>query len=169
MGTKYYADANGAYLGGFAPAPPYEIRTPQDPITDPQTGEVVDQPPLVETVTPEVVPPDGGIEVPNAPAHGLDIWDFETDTWIPYTPPVLYPNLTARQLRLMLLNVGITAAMVDAEIAAIADEAERAAAQIEWQHASGYRRDHPLIAEMAAAFALPAEQVDALWLAAADL
>jgi hypothetical protein len=69
----------------------------------------------------------------------------------------------------MLLNIGITPAMVDAEIAAIADETERTAAQIEWEYASSYERSRPLIDQMAAAFALPPEQVDTLWIAAADL
>ncbi|WP_425086986.1 hypothetical protein [Stappia sp.] len=83
--------------------------------------------------------------------------------------PVVYPSLTPRQLRLMLLNIGITEAQVDAEIDAIADPVERDASRIEWKYASTYERDHPLIDQMATAFSLPPEQVDTLWLAAADL
>ena len=80
-----------------------------------------------------------------------------------------FAPLTARQLRLALLSAGITPAMVDVEIAAITDETDRAAAEIEWEYASSYERTHPLIDQMAAAFELPPEQVDTLWLAAADL
>lgn len=81
MTTKYYVDANGAYLGGFAPAPPYTVRTPQPPIIDPETGEETPQPDLVETITPEVVPPEGGIEVPSAPPHGNMIWNGSAWTY----------------------------------------------------------------------------------------
>ena len=75
MTTKYYVNADGEYLGGFAPAPPYTVRTPQDPID----GE--DQPDLVETITPEVVPPAGGIEVAEAPPHGAMIWNGSAWTY----------------------------------------------------------------------------------------
>jgi hypothetical protein len=115
----------------------------------------------------EIDPPFGGIEVPHPPADARAVWDAETETWQEPAPSL--PDLTARQLRLMLLNIGITPAMVDAEIAAIADETERTAAQIEWEYASSYERSRPLIDQMAAAFALPPEQVDTLWIAAADL
>jgi len=79
------------------------------------------------------------------------------------------PTLSRRQLRLGLLSIGITAELVEAEIAATVDPVERAAALIEWQDASAYERDHPLVADLAASFALPPEQVDALWLWAAGL
>lgn len=113
--------------------------------------------------------PAGTFEVPSAPADGRDLWDFNAGTWIPFVEPVVYPNLTARQLRLMLLNIGITETMVNDEIAAIADEVERSTAQIEWKFASTYERHHPLIDQMASAFQLLPTQVDDLWLAAADL
>ncbi|ADZ72397.1 hypothetical protein [Polymorphum gilvum] len=165
--TKYYTDAAGLYLGGFAPAPAYDIRTPQEPIPDPDTGEMVPRPPLVQTVTPEVVPPPGGIEVPHPPADARAVWDFDAQEW--QEPAPALPVITARQCRLMLLAVGITPAMVEAELGAIQDETDRARALIEWEYASAYERTHPLIDQMAAAFDLPAVQVDALWLAAADL
>lgn len=77
--------------------------------------------------------------------------------------------LSRRQLLLALLAVGIAAEQVEAEIATIADPIERAAALIEWQAAGSYERDHPLVADLASAFELPPEQVDALWLWAAGL
>lgn len=118
-------------------------------------------------VSVELDPPSGGIEVPEPPADARAIWDVVADAWI--EPGPILPNLSARQLRLMLLSIGISSAMVGAEIAAIADETERAAAEIEWEYASTYERTHPLIDQMAEAFELPAPQVDALWIAAADL
>jgi hypothetical protein len=114
--------------------------------------------------------PEGMVEVFSAPPDaGASGYDFTANAWLPSAVPNVYPGLTARQLRLMLLSIGITPAMVDAEIAAIADPPDRTAAQIEWEYASSYERTHPLIDQMAAAFSLPPEQVDALWIAAADL
>lgn len=36
--------------------------------------------------------PQGSVEVPLAPSHGLDVWDFEAGEWIPYPVPDV-PNL----------------------------------------------------------------------------
>lgn len=77
--------------------------------------------------------------------------------------------LTRRQLRLALLSIGVTAEDVEAHIADIADPIERAAAMIEWEDATHYKRDHPLVADVAMSMALPAEQVDALWVWALEL
>lgn len=85
MTTKYYVDADGEYLGGFAPAPPYTVRTPQPDVD----GEP--QPDLVETITPEVVPPAGGIEVPFPPADGRMIWNGSAWEW----PAPTVADLTA--------------------------------------------------------------------------
>jgi len=170
MITKYYIDANGVYLGGFAPAPAYTVRTPQDPITDPDTGEEIPQPDLIETVTPDVTPPEGGIEVPGPPNCALDTWDFDTNSWVPYVAPVVYPEITARQLRLALLTQeSITQAQVVEQIELITDPVEREAALIEWEYATSYERDHPLIAQIGAALGLSKTRIDELWLIAASL
>lgn len=86
----------------------------------------------------------------------------------PPGPPPLLP-LTRRQLRLALLSIGVTAEDVEAHIADIADPIERAAAMIEWEDATHYKRDHPLVADVATAMALPSEQVDVLWVWAAGI
>ncbi|MCT7668158.1 hypothetical protein [Shinella kummerowiae] len=97
-------------------------------------------------------------------------WEASGNVIPPFvSPPPPIGTLTRRQARLGLLSIGITVEDVEAHIAAIADPADRAAALIEWQDATAYERDHPLVADLAAAFALPAAQVDALWLWAADI
>jgi hypothetical protein len=114
--------------------------------------------------------PEWMVEVSTPPPEtGATGYDFEMQTWVAYTPTPAFPTLTPRQLRLMLLNIGITEAQVDAEIDAITDPIEQDASRIEWKYASAYERDHPLIDQMATAFSLPPAQVDTLWLAAADL
>lgn len=86
----------------------------------------------------------------------------------PAVAPIL-PPLSRRRLRLGLLSIGIRSADIEAVIAAIPDAEAREWAMIEWQDASEYERSHPLIADVAAALSLPAEQVDALWVWAAGL
>lgn len=86
----------------------------------------------------------------------------------PAVAPIL-PPLSRRRLRLGLLSIGIRAPDIEAVIAAIPDAEAREWAMIEWQDASEYERNHPLIADVAETLHLPAEQVDALWLWAAGL
>lgn len=71
--------------------------------------------------------------------------------------------LTARQLRLGLLSASILPAQVGAAIAAIPDDQQRAAAEIEWEYASQFERDHPLIEQVGTAFGLTPEQIDTMW------
>ncbi|SOC47678.1 hypothetical protein SAMN05892877_13223 [Rhizobium subbaraonis] len=101
-------------------------------------------------------------------------WEAEGNTIPPYQPaPVAPPAITRRQMLLGLLSIGITEAMVEAEIAEIcdpvADPVEHAGLMIEWRAAGTIERDHPLVADLSVAFALPAEQVDALWIWASAL
>ena len=82
-------------------------------------------------------------------------------------PPV--PDLTPRQLRLMLLQLNMSDADVTDSINLIPDAGERAAAMIEWNWATRYERDHPLVVQLSAALEFTPEQLDALWAYAADL
>lgn len=135
--------------------------------------------------------PDGHVETGRAlaivPGETLCRWVLRTEP----APPAPLPPLSGRQIRLALRNIGITPAMVDAQIEAhaaaliadageIEDEAERQAAidqieldrdlaLIDWRDASQYQRSYPLLNDMAEAFDLAPEHVDALWEWAAGL
>ena len=88
----------------------------------------------------------------------------------PEPHPTSFPELTQRQFRLAMLNLGITAAMVDAAIAAIEDPVQREVATIEWQWAGSFRRDHPLVAQLSAGLLAGVgkteSDMDAAWLQA---
>ncbi|TPJ33683.1 hypothetical protein [Mesorhizobium sp. B2-8-3] len=75
------------------------------------------------------------------------------------------PTLNPAQIRLGLLSVGITEAMVEAAIG------NDPASLIDWRMRPSYRRLHPLVLALSAPnkFNLPADQVDALWAWAKDL
>ena len=71
--------------------------------------------------------------------------------------------ITPRQARLALLNAGL----LDAVEAYVATQPR--SVQIEWEFASEIRRDWPPVVQAASALGLTAEQVDALFEAAARL
>jgi hypothetical protein len=89
---------------------------------------------------------------------------------IPAPEPPLVPPLSARQLRLALLGLGLTGTQVEAQIAAMpGTPAQREAALIEWEYATTYQRDHPLVALLGAALGLTEAQIDEAWRSAAVL
>lgn len=106
-----------------------------------------------------VAVPTGAVEVPNPPIDGLQTWDGKQWSAIPVT----YPDITARQLRLALLSIGVQEADVDMKLV------NDPAGMVEWKYASSYKKSHPLIAGLSASFGLPTEQVNSLWLWAQDL
>ena len=93
-------------------------------------------------------------------------WRLVDGEWTAPEPEQIGPAplspLTARQLRLGLLQINIKPADVAAAIAALSAD-QRDAAAIEWDYASEYRRDHPLIAQLGATFGLTSEQIDDAW------
>jgi len=109
---------------------------------------------------------------PMAQAIAADMGDellFEPAPPAPPAPP-LVPAITARQLRLALLGLGLTGAQVEAQIAAMpGTPAQREAAMIEWEYATTYQRDHPLVVALGAALGLTEAQIDAAWMEAATI
>lgn len=100
----------------------------------------------------------------------------------PPPPPVVPPSITRRQLLLALAGAGLisaeealAAAMTGAVPAAIdavfaqLPAAEALGARITWATMSVAERDHPLIGALIAAGLATADQVDALFTAAAQL
>lgn len=99
------------------------------------------------------------IEAPDAVGLG---WRWADSVWNAPAPTEPLLPLTARQLRLGLLKINIKPADVAAAIAALPAD-QRDQAEIEWDYASEYRRDHPLIATLGDSFGLSADQIDAAW------
>ena len=98
-------------------------------------------------------------------------WSFDGEAFsAPAVPPepsveekrAAMPNLTARQLRLGLLQLGKLSGVPTA-IAAL-PEPEKSQAEIEWQFASEFRRLHPLIVQLLPILELNDEDVDQAWL-----
>lgn len=111
--------------------------------------------------------PAGTVEVPLKPGADYEWLDGQWSYVEPEPEPL--PPLTARQLRLGLIAAGISLASVEAAIADIEDATDREIAQVEWEYASQFDRDHPLIEQVGSALGLTPEQIDVAWLAAVNL
>jgi len=102
-------------------------------------------------------------------AEGVQVTLLTGDYSEGMVPVTLPPRpLTRRQLRLWLLGRGIMGADIEAAIATL-PAGERDTALIEWQDSSEYRRDHPVLAQVAAVLGLTAEDIDAGWAEAVAL
>lgn len=89
--------------------------------------------------------------------------------YVPEAPePTVYAPLSARQLRLGLLKIGISPDQVDTAIDRLPAD-QKVTAKIEWDYASEYKRDHYLIALLGASFGLTEEQINEAWLVAQSL
>jgi hypothetical protein len=66
------------------------------------------------------------------------------------------------QARLALLRAGVTADMVEAQIA-LMPSPQKEAAVIEWEYRTRIRRDSPLVATIGPALGLTEEQIDSLF------
>ena len=86
----------------------------------------------------------------------------------PPPPPPPVTAVTMRQARLALLGAGLLDS-VEAAIAAIPDETQRRAAQIEWEYAAVVERNSTLIQQLAPALGMTEAQMDELFAMAARL
>ncbi len=95
--------------------------------------------------------------------QGRRRWDGKTV--VEYAPPFIevFAPITKRQLRLTLVRNGISLATVDAAIASMPEGIEKQEAQIEWDDASTFNRNHPTLLLIASALGLTEAQVDAMW------
>lgn len=125
----------------------------------------------IETESPQI--PEGHI------AKWSNGWVFEALPQPEPEPPQPTPEeiheqwlasavVTMRQARLALLGAGHLAG-VDAAIAAITDDMQRQAAQIEWEYAQTVDRNAPFTQTLALALGLSDADLDALFTAAAAL
>ncbi|THK37253.1 hypothetical protein EHS39_15640 [Ensifer sp. MPMI2T] len=97
---------------------------------------------------------------------------FRIQSFVAPTPQQIrasMPPLSARQLRLGLVNAGISPTQVEASIVATTSGLDKDKALIEWEYATTFNRTHALIATIGAHLGLADEQVDAMWIAAINL
>lgn len=87
---------------------------------------------------------------------------------IPAQTPADFP-LSDRQLRIGLINSGISLGSIDTAIAAISDATQRAIAQVWWDRSITIHWDHPMRASLTALVGLSEEDAATMWMAAKDI
>jgi hypothetical protein len=107
-----------------------------------------------------VVPPEGAIEVPTAPADARQVWDGEKWGEVPIVVP---DRVTARQFKLQLLASGLLD-QVDTWVAS-----QTRAIRIAFDSSGTFARDEPMMQAGFAALGFTEQQVDDFFVAAAAL
>ena len=79
------------------------------------------------------------------------------------------PSVSARQIRLWLVQNNLTMAQVEQAIDAIQDQQQREMVRVEWEYAPYIERSHPMLVPLAAALGLTASAVDQAFREAATL
>jgi hypothetical protein len=92
-----------------------------------------------------------------------------TPTEIAQRQPKLPDTCTPRQLRIALIQNGISPSLIDSQINAITDSVEREIAYAEWEYALEIKKDHPLVEMMAINLNLTKQQVDNIFILAVTL
>lgn len=103
--------------------------------------------------------------------HGQELYAaaIENGEIAEYVPPspeqmrAALPDLTRKQFRLGMRNLGISTAMINSAIEAIPDNDAREIAQIEWEDSAMYSRTHPLVVQLITVFNKSADDVDNEW------
>jgi hypothetical protein len=83
--------------------------------------------------------------------------------------PLVPENVSARQIRLWLIQHGISLSQVDAAIDSIPDQLQRDLVRVEWNYAPYVERSHPMLIPLAAYLGLTEEQVDQAFIEASLL
>jgi hypothetical protein len=83
--------------------------------------------------------------------------------------PAVPESVSARQIRLWLIQHGVSLAQVEAAIASIPDQLQRDSVQVEWEYAPYVERAHPMLIPLAAALGLTETQVDQAFIEAAGI
>lgn len=96
----------------------------------------------------------------------LDAGNIPEPAQIPLTP--IPEVVSRRQARQALLMAG-KLALVQPAIDSIAEETQRKLAQIEWEDSAEFKRDWPLLIQLASAIGLTSTEIDDLFVLASSL
>ena len=90
---------------------------------------------------------------------GLGIWDVNSRSIIAIPTPIP-TSISARQIRLWLIQHGIQLYQIDNAIQQIQDDMVRQTVKIEWEYAPYIERSHPWLVPLAQSLGLNEEQID---------
>lgn len=94
-----------------------------------------------------------------------DLSQQEIDQRIPQPPDTCSP----RQLRIALIQTGISPSIIDAQIDGISDPVQKEISRAEWEYALEIKKEHPLVGMIAASLNLTEQQVTDIFILAVTL
>jgi len=94
-----------------------------------------------------------------------DLTQQEIDQRLPRPPETCTP----RQLRIALIQSGISLSTIEAQIDAISDPIQREIARAEWEYALQIKKQHPLVGMIAGALNLTEQQITDIFILAVTL
>lgn len=94
-----------------------------------------------------------------------DLSQQEIDQRLPKPPDTCTP----RQLRIALIQTGISLSTIEAQIDAIQDPIQKEIARAEWEYALEIKKEHPLVGMIAAALNLTEQQINDIFVLAVTL
>jgi hypothetical protein len=100
--------------------------------------------------------------LPEKPAND---YYWNNGVWTQYQQSVP-ESVSARQIRLWLINNGIQLTQVENAINSIEDPITRETIKVEWEYAPYVERNHPMLAPLAQALGLTENQVDTAFIEA---
>jgi hypothetical protein len=80
-----------------------------------------------------------------------------------------YMVVSPAQIRLALLQVGITPSTISTAINSIQDDTTRETASILWEYANGFQRNHPFVTQIGLMLGKTDEEIDAIFTTAKTL
>ncbi|MGF6155822.1 hypothetical protein M2267_001050 [Ensifer sp. KUDG1] len=119
-----------------------------------------------EEILDEYVPLAGAGPFPVRPQG--DHWRIndEKTAWIKMSAEeirAVMPNLSRLRFRNAFKSAGMTTAVINAAIAAVADPSEQEDLQIAWEDAQSFKRLDPLVVLIATRAGKTADEIDAIW------
>ena len=88
--------------------------------------------------------------------------------WV-LSSPSIPESVSARQIRLWLINNGIQLTQVDSAINSIEDPITRETVKVEWEYAPYVERNHPMLVPLAQALGLTEQQIDQAFIVAQNI
>lgn len=105
---------------------------------------------------------------PSAPTKPSDEAIWNNGQWI--IPNIIIPeSVSARQVRIWLIQHGISLAAVETAIDAIQDPTLKEITKVEWEYAPYIERNHPMLVPLAQALGLTQDQLDQAFVEAQNI
>lgn len=93
---------------------------------------------------------------------------WNNEQWVQLQPTVP-DNISARQIRLWLINNGIQLSQVEQAINNIEDPTTREITKVEWEYAPYIERNHPMLIPLAQALGLSTSDIDTAFIEASNI